>query len=402
MGEMLNNYIEDERNYALDGAVIRCDQMSDKAVFIQFTENGSKIRLEGSVGTITSEYTKPAGIGPERYNPEFEECVIVSHVGEENIRKLHAVSGNSQTDNGIRFATVIDRSYLREEEEKFGPKSDKCAKSKKKEIKFVDARVKNECAADKEHHRPIKFSTTEGEKEGLTMMSTLLCGKEGIITIEASGQIYIEPKAEDIEARIEELTSSITGKAVTSVEEIVNLSSVEVLARVIYQEQSYEGERAGQNAVMFSIFNRLFIGNVTRSIKENNHIYSIITASGQYDSIMNDRGNYPNAYQPPSGDSAEWENAKRLAAILYIAMEEYGHNVYDSEANITGSTKDGIILYDRNENVVDIDDLETREAMVDFIEEQCDIDGNKIINEIGTRGNIVTNHGTTPKHSGGK
>ena len=49
-----------------------------------------------------------------------------------------------------------------------------------------------------EHHRPIKFSTTEGEKEGLTMMSTLLCGKEGIITIEASGQIYVEPKAEDI------------------------------------------------------------------------------------------------------------------------------------------------------------------------------------------------------------
>ncbi len=283
LGEMLNNYIEDERNYALDGAVIRCDQMSDKAVFIQFTENGSKIRLEGSVGTITSEYTKPAGIGPERYNPEFEEWVIDSHVGEENIRKLHAVSGNSQTDNGIRFATVIDRSYLREEEEKFGPKSDKYAKSKKKEIKFVDARVKNECAADKEtpvsivscgnckkleekdikkiaenwdgvckygtcyalmqlasnwinpycmesiageckgedflspfsgldaashtleyatcvieHHRPIKFSTTEGEKEGLTMMSTLLCGKEGIITIEASGQIYVEPKAEDI------------------------------------------------------------------------------------------------------------------------------------------------------------------------------------------------------------
>ncbi len=199
---MLNNYIEDERNYALDGAVIRCDQMSDKAVFIQFTENGSKIRLEGSVGTITSEYTKPAGIGPERYNPEFEEWVIDSHVGEENIRKLHAVSGNSQTDNGIRFATVIDRSYLREEEEKFGPKSDKYAKSKKKEIKFVDARVKNECAADKEHHRPIKFSTTEGEKEGLTMMSTLLCGKEGIITIEASGQIYIEPKAESINTEI--------------------------------------------------------------------------------------------------------------------------------------------------------------------------------------------------------
>ena len=308
MGEMLNNYIEDERNYALDGAVIRCDQMSDKEVFIQFTENGSKIRLEGSVGTITSEYTKPAGIGPERYNPEFEECVIVSHVGEENIRKLHAVSGNSQTDNGIRFATVIDRSYLREEEEKFGPKSDKYAKSKKKEIKFVDARVKNECAADKEtpvsivscgnckkleekdikkiaenwdgvckygtcyalmqlasnwinpycmesiageckrddsqpplsvfdavghtleyatclieHHRPIKFSTTEGEKEGLTMMSTLLCGKEGIITIEASGQIYVGPKAvneedADMKAALDKMTQYLKGEGISEEE----------------------------------------------------------------------------------------------------------------------------------------------------------------------------------------
>ncbi len=451
LGEMLNNYIEDERNYALDGAVIRCDQMSDKEVLIQFMGNGSKIGIKGGGKTIASEYTKPVGIGPDGE----QAYTISAHVGEDKIRKLHAISGNSQTDIGIRFATVIDRSYLREEVEEEQSSIVSCGNCKKIEEKDIKKIAENwdgvckygtcyalmqlasnwinpycmesiagECKGEDfllpfsgfdvvghtleyatcviEHHRPIKFSTTEGEKEGLTMMSTLLCGKEGIITIEASGQIYIEPKVEDIEARIEELTSSITGKAVTSVEEIVNLSSVEVLARVIYQEQSYEGERAGQNAVMFSIFNRLFIGNVTRSIKENNHIYSIITASGQYDSIMNDRGNYPNAYQPPSGDSAEWENAKRLAAILYIAMEEYGHNVYDSEANITGSTKDGIILYDRNENVVDIDDLETREAMVDFIEEQCDIDGNKIINEIGTRGNIVTNHGTTPKHSGGK
>lgn len=65
LGEMLNNYIEDERNYALDGAVIRCDQMSDKEVLIQFMENGSKIGIKGGGKTITSEYTKPAGIGPD-------------------------------------------------------------------------------------------------------------------------------------------------------------------------------------------------------------------------------------------------------------------------------------------------------------------------------------------------
>ena len=39
--------------------------------------------------------------------------------------------------------------------------------------------------------------------------------------------------------------------------------------------------------------------------------------------------------------------------------------------------------------------------MVEFIEEQCDIDGNKIINEIGTRGNIVINHGTKLSNPGG-
>lgn len=61
-----------------------------------------------------------------------------------------------------------------------------------------------------------------------------------------------------------------------------------------------------------------------------------------------------------------------------------------------------IKLDDRDESVIDIDDLETREAMIDFIENQCDIDGNKIINEIDTRGNIVTNHTSTPNHSGGK
>ena len=251
LGEMLNNYIEDERNYALDGAVIRCDQMSDKEVFIQFTENGSKICIKGGGEPITSEYIKPAGIGPDG----GQEYMISSHVGEDNIRKLHAVSGNSQTDNGIHFATVIDRSYLREEVEENQASIVSCGNCKKLEEKDIKKIAENwdgvckygtcyalmqlasnwinpycmesitgECKGEDfllpfsgfdaasytleyatcviEHHRPIKFSTTEGEKEGLTMMSTLLCGKEGIITIEASGQIYIEPKAESINTEI--------------------------------------------------------------------------------------------------------------------------------------------------------------------------------------------------------
>ena len=272
LGEMLNNYIEDERNYALDGAVISCDQMSDKEVFIQFTENGSKISIKGGGEPITSEYTKPNGIGPDG----GQEYMIFSHVGEDNIRKLHAVSGNSQSDNGIRFATVIDRSYLREEVEENQASIVSCGNCKKLEEKDIKKIAENwdgvckygtcyalmqlasnwinpycmesiagECKRDDslppltvfdaightleyatcviEHHRPIKFSTTEGEKEGLTMMSTLLCGKEGIITIEASGQIYVEPKAvneedADMKAALDKMTQYLKGEGISEEE----------------------------------------------------------------------------------------------------------------------------------------------------------------------------------------
>ena len=59
LGEMLTAYIEDDRNYVLDGAVISCDQMTDKAVYVQFTEEGSRISIDGEK-TILSDYKKPA------------------------------------------------------------------------------------------------------------------------------------------------------------------------------------------------------------------------------------------------------------------------------------------------------------------------------------------------------
>lgn len=285
LGEMLYNYNDDERNYALDGAVISCDQMSNKMVHIQFREDGSKISIEDGGEEITSNYKKPADIEPEGYNSEGHEYIITSHVGEKNIRELHAVSGNSQSDNGILFATVADRSYLREEVEKFGMESDttssmskviaigskrvyaelnknlvsivscgNCKDLKEEDIKKIAENwddvlkygtcyalmqlvskwenpycmesVVGECKGDElslpfsgsdmigrmsesathlvEHHRPMKFSTLQGEKEGLTMMSTLLCKRGGIITIEAPGQIYIEPKEESIDIEWDE------------------------------------------------------------------------------------------------------------------------------------------------------------------------------------------------------
>ena len=466
LGEMLNYYIDDEINYILDGAVIKCDQMSDGMVCVQFTEDGSKISIEDGEDEepISSDYVKPADIGPDKYNFEDlgEWFVIPAPVNEKSIRKLHAAFGNSQSDNGIRFATVADRSYLREEEEKLELKTDTashvtkvvgvgikgvnavakenrvsivscghCKKLEKEDLKKIAENwseihkygtcyalmqlasswtnpycmesVVGECKGEdfllpfsgvdilgntqenatcmREHHRPMKFSTLKGEKEGLTMMSTLLCGKGGIITINASGQIYVEPKnvdeeIGDIEERIEQLVKSVAGEPVNSSEKLKGLSTMEILSRLIYQEQ---GTIKYQDSIIFSIVNRLF-SNTSFSRRTNtNNIYSVITGLNQYESIEINDKEYPNAFNPPNQydsatDQASWENAKRLAAILCIAIEEYG------EPNENTGEKE------RDEKVVRKGDEETYQKVVDFLEQQ------NLINEIEGRDSF---YGTT-------
>ncbi len=43
-----------------------------------------------------------------------------------------------------------------------------------------------------EHHKVWEFDTQYGKKEGLTMLSTLLCTRGGVITIKVHGQIYVD------------------------------------------------------------------------------------------------------------------------------------------------------------------------------------------------------------------
>ena len=223
LGEMLNSYIDDKRNYVLNEAVISCDQMSDKMVFVQFREDGSKISIEGGKEEITSNYKKPADIGPEGYNSVGAEYFISSHIEDEYIRKLYAVHGSEQSANGIPFATVIDRTSLREAEETTGVDNalaeegkavsiigcGNCGILNEKDIKKIaenwdsvrkygtcylfikpDLRWSNpycmesvvgECSEDDfslstscmaknvtyttEHHKTMRFSTKEGEQE---------------------------------------------------------------------------------------------------------------------------------------------------------------------------------------------------------------------------------------------
>mgnify|MGYP006990351563 CR=1 FL=1 len=69
-------------------------------------------------------------------------------------------------------------------------------------------------------------------------------------------------------------------------------------------------------------------------------------------------------------EKASWENAKRLAAILCIVIEECG----ESNENIGEK--------ERAENVVLKGDKETYQEVVDFLEQQKDTLGKTLINEI--------------------
>ena len=212
------------------------------------------------------------------------------------------------------------------------------------------------------------------KKEGINRMSMLFCKLGGgcIMALE-SGQ-----NCNNVEERIQLLIAGIEGRKVNSFQEICGLPTVEILARLLYQE-SRSADNKGQDAVLFSIVNRLFSEENFLRGTASNSLYSIITGKNQYESIINDRKKYPNAFYPPAADTnyktekKAWENAKRLAAILCIALEDYG--------NINDCLEEG----EPNENVVNKGDQETYQKIVEFITQQQDINGENIINEIETR-----------------
>ena len=101
----------------------------------------------------------------------------------------------------------------------------------------------------------------------------------------------------------------------------------------------------------------------------SNSIYGIISERNQYEAIYYKKlgpGKY--AYTPEDGDPS-WENAKRLAALLCIAIEDYGISNEDNSR--------------RDENIVKNGDMQTRESVISFLENQVDNLGEPIRNRIG-------------------
>jgi hypothetical protein len=221
--------ISDDQNYAVDGAVIRCDHVSEEPVVIKY-ENG-KLKMSVAGAEISKEVT--GGEYEEGYEETYE-------AGDEVIRTLSAVHATNQTSNGLAFATVSDSICLRDkeenglEEEASIISTGNCKILRESDILDIETRKEkaklfgtcyclmkpviewtnpicvenlaglhedNFTAAGagrildeptycpiQEHHKTMEWDTVNGKREGLTRYSKLLCTRGGVITIKWSGQ----------------------------------------------------------------------------------------------------------------------------------------------------------------------------------------------------------------------
>ncbi len=209
------------------------------------------------------------------------------------------------------------------------------------------------------------------EKEVITKQSMLFC-------IFGEGFIQVLESNQNRERDLWLLIQQIKGNKVESLEEILEMLTQEILARILYQEAERQVGEKGQNAVLYSILNRLFSEKNFGGRGKGNSIYDIIASVDQYSSIYEFPDYEPGSYRPPIiGDRVDdleaWENAKILAAILYYAVETYGAGNPYTEG--------------RGEKVVlpGEEGKKMREEIMAFIAEQEDIRGEKIENPIGER-----------------
>lgn len=106
--KLLGEYIDDDNNYIVEGAYVTCDQMSKEPVQMYYRDG--KLGIEGEGGSAEIEYEKPEGTIISL--PRFEIDITNKEIGS-----FHAIN-SKQTANGLRFATISDRSCLRERTDK--------------------------------------------------------------------------------------------------------------------------------------------------------------------------------------------------------------------------------------------------------------------------------------------
>ncbi len=380
--EICNMYNTQDKfqEYLVDGAILQCTMatMDDFEL-----SNGEKVVLEDS-GFIDKNVCMQMILHVKenlmdingRYYATIKDCVKGVNIfwpicncmvpANREIEEKNIMNDNDRN----RFGVCRHLMRLNEEWDNMQLMNNN--KYMTKRNVFIKADAPNMDIED----MPEEYFDSE-DIEGITMTSVLFCKHGGLICPITSGQENII----DMEAWIQALVEGVKGNPVNSKEEMFRLSTMEILSRLIYNES--DKTNRSQNAILFSLVNRLFTNtNVTRRTNTNN-IYSIITGANQYEAISKQGSYKPNAFIPPNENSSidelnAWENAKRLAAILYIAIEENGENKDNCKSN------------ERNESVVAKGDMTGYQQVVDFIEQQTDTANKPIINEIETRESFLS------------
>lgn len=328
-GDMLASYIGEENNYVVDGAKISCDQMSDKTVYLSYKDGKTKLYFDNK------NYVIRNSVLPDK-SPLIEDVIESNNDSEDN-RKLFAVHATESSDNGIHFATVADRTCLREVEENSSSQMDSseneeltclasivscgnCKILRESDIDEIEKRldkskkygtcyslikpalswrnplcaesVTGDCVSNMSgsstgviakgailgacaavHQHNMRFSTKYGQKEGITMLSTLLCTRGGVITVEWSGQIVIlnddKEKFDNIQefkARYEKLIKEL-------IEEYGIEMDVEVIGKIIYVESKGTGyDEEGRLTIRFE--NHIFLGLISGNVEKEREFYT--------------------------------------------------------------------------------------------------------------------------------
>lgn len=241
--ECMESYIDNEINYVVDKATLTCSLSSDKQVTI--IQRKKETEIKGECGGIKISKRN-------KVRNEIEE-IYEAHIENEEVRKLFATSSSKNDCNGLQYATVVDTKskYAIEQGEKEGEANiisfgnckvfleedlDKIIDSKEKVKKYglcyclmdladkwINPMCVNQCLEDTydmelpsynsltrysvsnlysdklgisgysstNHAKTMEWAVQGGKEEGLTMLSTLLCNRGGIISVEFSGQTLL-------------------------------------------------------------------------------------------------------------------------------------------------------------------------------------------------------------------
>jgi len=275
LSEMLAEYIGDERNYVVDGAEIECTEMCKVAHCIRYEKGKTKLYnvlnapkgIERDYMLSGKEYGKTYYFGGDTDTNKVRRLFALhaKEASDNGIRFGTVVDrkclrdvreGVAQAvipDDGIPAACeaniiscgncrIMRESDIAEIEKRWDESIEygTCYSLIKPVAEWLNPlcaeSVTGKCDAESnfalntglievgptkpscvitEHHKVLEFDTQYGKKEGLTMLSTLLCTRGGVITIKVHGEIYLDTYDGDL------VNKTVTG-AMLITDELLN------------------------------------------------------------------------------------------------------------------------------------------------------------------------------------